>query len=101
MFGCPDLYPSDCEDWIDPRSILGVIVVMHGEIGELSRGSRTHAKLLDDSIFFTMPNIYKMDAMGGYYLLLYHALTPQSGHYQTWELVKLFVQNYVKTSKHQ
>lgn len=26
--------------------------MMHGEIGELSRGTRTHAKLLDDSIFF-------------------------------------------------
>jgi len=47
-----DLYPSPCEDWIDPRSILGVIVVLHAEIGEATCGGRSHRELLEDSIFF-------------------------------------------------
>jgi len=46
------LYPFGCQDWIDPQSILGVIVVIHGEIGEVTRGSQTHTKLLDNNIFF-------------------------------------------------
>lgn len=47
-----DLYPSTFNDWVDPRSIMGHVVVVHAEIGELTRGSRTHAELLHDSIFF-------------------------------------------------
>lgn len=47
-----DLYPSAYEDWIDPKSILQVICVSHAEIGELSKGSRSHKKLLEESIFF-------------------------------------------------
>lgn len=46
------MYPSGYEDWIDPKSILGVIVVLHAEIGEAIRGSRSYKELLDDSVFF-------------------------------------------------
>ena len=47
-----DLYPSNFIEWIDPKSILGIIVVVHAEIGELTRGSRSHRELLDDGVFF-------------------------------------------------
>lgn len=46
------LYPSNFIEWIDPKSILGIIVVVHAEIGELTRGSRSHRELLDDGVFF-------------------------------------------------
>lgn len=46
------MYLSEYEDWISPQSILGVIVVTHAEIGELTRGSRSHSQLLEDSVFF-------------------------------------------------
>ena len=52
MSFCADLYPSEYKDWVHPQSILGVIVVMHSEIGELTRGNRLHSELLADSIFF-------------------------------------------------
>lgn len=52
MYNFTDLYPSACEDWIDPLSILGIIVVVHGEIGELTRGFRTHTELLEENVFF-------------------------------------------------
>lgn len=48
----PDLYPSDYQDWVDPKCIMGIIVVMHSEIGELTRGTRSHLELLEDSVFF-------------------------------------------------
>jgi hypothetical protein len=32
-----DLYPSVYKDWIDPESIIGVVYVMHAEIGEACR----------------------------------------------------------------
>jgi hypothetical protein len=47
-----DLYPSYCEDWQDPRTILSVIVCHHHEIRETTRGVRTHAELRDLGIFF-------------------------------------------------
>ena len=51
---CPfiDLYPSMYEDWICPQSIIGVLYVLHVDIGELGRGSRTHKELLNDSLLF-------------------------------------------------
>lgn len=47
-----DLYPSNFIEWIDQKNILGIIVVVHTEIGELTRGSRSHRELLDDGVFF-------------------------------------------------
>lgn len=38
---------------MDPLSILGVIVVMHSEIGEATRNGRTHSELLENGIFFS------------------------------------------------
>lgn len=49
---CNYLYPSFCEDWVSPRSIVTVIVVHHHEVGEQSRGPRTHADLRDNGIYF-------------------------------------------------
>lgn len=46
--------PFGCEEWIDPQNILGVIVVIHEEIWEVTHGSMPHAKLLDHSVFFTL-----------------------------------------------
>lgn len=47
-----DLYLAAYEDWIDPKSIQGIIVVVHAEIGELTRGDRSHKELLNDAVFF-------------------------------------------------
>lgn len=49
---CNYLYPSNFTDWVDPQSIMGIIVVVHAEIGELTCGNRSHAELLQDSVFF-------------------------------------------------
>ena len=35
-----------------PQSIMEVIVVMHVEVGELTRGNRSHIELLHDNVFF-------------------------------------------------
>lgn len=47
-----DVYPTKFEDWQDPNSILDVVVVVHGVIGEATRGTRTHKELLESSILF-------------------------------------------------
>ncbi len=47
-----DIYPTKCEDWQDPISILDVLVVLHGAIGEATRGTRTHKELLQSGILF-------------------------------------------------
>ena len=47
-----DLYPAAYEDWVDPRCIQGIIVVIHAEIGELTRGDQSHKELLNDAVFF-------------------------------------------------
>jgi len=39
-------------DWVHPQSIIGVIVVLHIDIGEHTRGLRSQAELLKDRIFF-------------------------------------------------
>ncbi|KAG0573080.1 hypothetical protein KC19_VG147200 [Ceratodon purpureus] len=49
---CNYLYPSKFEDCVDPNSILGIIVVVHADIGEATRGIRTHKDLLGESLFF-------------------------------------------------
>lgn len=52
VFFFADLYPSNCDDWIDVRSIIGVVWVLHADIGEAQRGHRTHEELLENGIFF-------------------------------------------------
>jgi hypothetical protein len=47
-----DLYPSHFQDWVDPESVLQVVCVTHADIGEVTKGDRTHKQLLEDSIFF-------------------------------------------------
>jgi len=47
-----DLFPSHFQEWVDPKCILGLIVVMHAEIGELTRGSRSHKDLLQVGVFY-------------------------------------------------
>jgi len=39
-------------NWVDPKSVLDLIVVQHADIGEVGRGSRSHRDLLHDGIFF-------------------------------------------------
>ena len=34
------MYQSFFEDWVEPNSILGVIVVVHSNVGEASRNGR-------------------------------------------------------------
>ncbi|CAM6086143.1 unnamed protein product [Calypogeia fissa] len=46
------IYPTQCEDWQDPYSIKDLVVVVHGAIGEVTRGSRSHKDLLESGIFF-------------------------------------------------
>lgn len=43
---------SEFKDWVHPESIIGVIVVLHADIGERTRGLRSHAELLKDNVFF-------------------------------------------------
>lgn len=47
-----DIYPTKFEDWQDPQAISEVIVVVHAEIGEVTKGVRTHKQLLDAGVFF-------------------------------------------------
>ena len=47
-----DVYASYFEDWVDPLLLLGVIVVLHTEIGEAQRNGRAHSDLLENGIFF-------------------------------------------------
>lgn len=52
MFILADVYLSDFKDWVHPESIIGVIVVLHAEIGQRTRGVMSHAELLRDNVFF-------------------------------------------------
>lgn len=47
------LYQSYFEDWVDPDSILGVIMVVHSDVGEATRNGRSYKELLDVGIFFS------------------------------------------------
>ncbi|CAM6094132.1 unnamed protein product [Calypogeia fissa] len=46
------IYPSNCQDWQEPTSILDVVVVLHAKFGEATRGSRSPKELLDSGVFF-------------------------------------------------
>ncbi|CAM6087817.1 unnamed protein product [Calypogeia fissa] len=46
------IYPSNCQDWQEPTSILDVVVVLHATFGEATCGSRSHKELLDSGVFF-------------------------------------------------
>jgi len=46
------LYPSTHVDWIDSKSVTGVICVTHAEIGEATIGEQTHKQLLEESVSF-------------------------------------------------
>ena len=45
------MHASYFEDWVDPLSLLGIIVVLHTEIGEAHRNRRAHSDLLENGIF--------------------------------------------------
>lgn len=47
-----DLYLTTYQDWQDHACVLDVIVVLHVEIGELSKGIRTHRQILKARLFF-------------------------------------------------
>ena len=47
-----DLYPSIYEDWVHPSSLIGVLYVLHADIGEPTRNGRSHKELLHDSLFY-------------------------------------------------
>jgi hypothetical protein len=53
-----DVYASYFEDWVDPLSLLGVIVVLHTEIGEAQRNGRAHSDLLENGIFFVVTPMF-------------------------------------------
>ena len=46
------MYALYFEDWADPLSLLGIIVVLHTEIGEARRNGAAHSDLLENGIFF-------------------------------------------------
>ena len=52
------LYVSHSKDWVHPTSIIGLIFVLHAEIGEAKPNGRSHAELLEIGTFF----------LGGFYL---------------------------------
>ena len=35
---CTDLYLLEYEDWVDPKSVINIIMVVHADIGEMYRG---------------------------------------------------------------
>lgn len=47
-----DLFPSFFDDWVDPSSIVGLIVGMHADVGDLIHHDRTPRELRDALIFF-------------------------------------------------
>lgn len=50
---CNFLYLSYWDDWIDPASVMDVILVLHYEIGAaMIRSSRSYKQLLDNGTFF-------------------------------------------------
>lgn len=49
---------SEYEDWVDAKSVIGIITVVHAEIGELYRGGRSHRELLQASLFFYNARYY-------------------------------------------
>ena len=52
------MYASYFEDWVDPLSVLGVIVVLHTEIGEAQRNGRAYSDLLENGIFFVVTPMF-------------------------------------------
>jgi len=52
MHSGTNLYPSNYTNWVDKRSITGVVCVLHAEIGEPNRGNIIDKELLHDSIFY-------------------------------------------------
>lgn len=49
---CNLLYASYWDDWVSPSSVLDVILVVHHEIGEASRNSKSSKQLLANGTFF-------------------------------------------------
>jgi len=47
------LYQSFFEDRVEPDSILGVIVVVHSDVGEATRNGCSYNDLLENGIFFS------------------------------------------------
>jgi len=61
-----DIYPSDYKDWIDPQSIIGVIYVLHADIGEACRAGRSNRELLDDGVYYYNAKYYPSTVRGEY-----------------------------------
>ena len=47
-----DLFPAFFDDWVDPASIVGLVVGMHTKVGTLIHHDRSARELHDASIFF-------------------------------------------------
>jgi len=61
-----DLYPSNFEDWIEPRSVTNVLYVVHAEIGEAQKGSDTYKELLQIGVYFYSAKFIPSRDPGGY-----------------------------------
>ena len=61
-----NIYPSDYKDWIDPQSIIGVIYVLHADIGEACRAGRSNRDLLDDGVYHYNAKYYPSTIRGEY-----------------------------------
>ena len=46
------LFPSYFDDWVDPASIVGLVVAMHAEVGALIHPDQSAWELREVSIFF-------------------------------------------------
>jgi len=52
LFGEADLFPTYFDDWVDPASIVGLVVGMHAEVGTLIHHDRSARELYEASVFF-------------------------------------------------
>lgn len=49
---CNYLYASYWEDWVLPMSVLGMILVLHHEVGEATQNGRGYKELMADGTFY-------------------------------------------------
>ena len=94
------LYQSYFEDWVDPDSILGVIMVVHSDVGEATRNGRSYKELLDKTIFFS--NLVYVLPIPGLCMdqsshCCCHHLVIRMGHSQLCILVRHSKLNFIQT----
>lgn len=53
---CNYLYSFPSKDWVDPISLIGLIIVVHVKVGEQAHGSLTYKELLKIDFFFYHSN---------------------------------------------